>query len=283
MRTGAPRMPVRPDRARCHELGGAAVQYASALGWPIRPQEGIRFDGYCTCFHGAACRDPGKHPARQGWQKMATTDVDLIRSWWLLVPFNIATHLTHTAVVDIDHDGDLEHLQQYGPWPVTPIQQSGRGWHLFFRVPDDGGGWPVLSSLDGRKIETKGPDATDAGGSSLTLAPSRHRNGGTYRWLAGRDPFHCPLAPVPDRFLSHVRTIAQRRQAVPKRAPLDATNPHAVAALIAERSAKSARSSNGLGRGVYGVRKTLEENGADARTIEAATRAWWRHHGREVA
>jgi hypothetical protein len=209
---------------------------------------------------------------------MATTDPALIRSWWLLVPFNVATHLTTVAVIDVDRDGDLDHLQQYGPWPITPLQQSGRGWHLFFRLPSDGGGWPVLSALDGKQIETKGPEDTAAGGSSITLAPSRHQNGRTYEWV--RDPFTTPLADVPPAFLAHVRSVARARVAHRQRtAVIDVRDPGAIAALIRARESTARRTSNGLGKGAYGLRKTLEEAGADELTVSAAERAWWTHHG----
>ncbi len=261
-------------------LSDAALRYASELGWPIRPQEGIRFDGYCTCYKREQCppRDAGKHPARNNWQTMATTDAAQIRSWWLLVPYNIATHLTSVAVVDIDSDDDVAHLQRYGPWPVTPMQRSGRGWHLFFCLPNDGESWPVLDALDGRRIETKGPEATPAGGSSITLAPSRHQNGRVYEWV--RDPFTTPLAEVPPAFLRHVRAVARARAKWKRRADvLDVTDASAIATLIKARSGRAVRTSNGLGKGAYGLRKTLHDAGADEWTIAAAERAWWRHHG----
>lgn len=207
---------------------------------------------------------------------MATTDPALIASWWVNVPFNIALELRGVVAVDVDNDDALEALQTYGPWPVTPTQQTGRGWHMFFRVPV--GFFPTLSNIDGLPIETKGE------GASLTLAPSRHANGNTYRFVSNRDPFTCPLAPLPERFLSHVRRIALTREVYRKthRTVVDVSDVNAVAALIQQRSERATQSSNGLGRGVYGLKCTLAENGADDRTLAAAERAWWHYHGHEV-
>lgn len=261
------------DANRCKALGSAAVRYVRELGWPIRPQEGIRFDGHCTCWQREACRDPGKHPARKNWKTMASTDSALVRSWWLIIPYNIATHLHGVVAVDVDDDAALEALQPFGPWPVTPTQRTGRGWHFFFRVPP--GGLPTLKDIDRLPIETKGETA------SLTLAPSKHVRGPLYYWLEGRDPFSCALADIPPRFLAHVRQIdaIRKRRKAARRVAVDVGDSNALAAIIQRRSATVSTCSNGLGRGAYGLRRTLEDNGADAVTIAAVERAWWRHHG----
>ncbi len=204
---------------------------------------------------------------------MANTDVPLIRSWWTLVPFNIATKLTGVVVVDVDADDALSTLAPYGPWPVTPTQRSGRGWHLFFRTP--AAGLPTLSHIDQQPVETKGE------GGSITLAPSRHVTGHRYTWV--HDPFTTPLAEVPPRFLQHVHMIDAKRQARRPRTLVNPQDPHAVAALIRDRSARSVSTSNGLSRGAYGLRQTLSEAGADAEKIAAAERAWWRYHGKDAA
>jgi hypothetical protein len=257
------------DAARCLALSAAAQRYATVLGWPIRPQEGIRYDGTCTCGNRCAPRDRGKHPARKGWQTMATTDPALIASWWRLVPFNIATHLAGVVAVDVDNADQLEALAPFGPWPITPTQRTGRGWHFFFRVP--AGGLPSLAPFHGVAVETKGE------GASLTLAPSRHQNGTAYRWMPGRDPHSCGFADVPPAFLEHVRRVDTKRQrAAARRSALDPHVPAAVARLLMARAERARYSSQGAARGLYGVRKALEEAGASAGVMAAAERTWRR-------
>lgn len=263
------------DRARCRALGAAAVQYATALRWPIRPQHGFRYDGTCTCGNYCAPRDRGKHPARQGWKMMATTDPAVVASWWALVPFNIATQLASVVAVDVDDDAGLSALAPYGPWPTTPMQRTGRGWHLFFRTPP--GGLPTLDRpVQGARVETKGE------GASLTLAPSRHQSGVVYRWV--HDPYTVPLADIPPAFLEHVRRVAARIDgARARRASVDPSSPQSVARLIHRRAQRATASSQGLTRGVYGVRKALEEAGAAPAVVDAATRLWWHYHGEHGA
>jgi hypothetical protein len=95
-----------------------------------------------------------------------------------------------------------------------------------------------------------------------------------------RDPFTTPLADVPPAFLAHVRSVAHARVVRRKRSTIiNVGDPDAIAALIRARESTARRTSNGLGKGAYGLRKTLEEAGADEVTVAAAERAWWRHHG----
>ncbi|MFN8883325.1 bifunctional DNA primase/polymerase [Gemmatimonas sp.] len=262
------------DAARCRDLAAAAVHYATAFRWPIRPQHGFRYDGTCTCGNQCAPRDRGKHPARKGWQTMGTTDPALIASWWRLVPFNIATQLAGVVAVDVDDDTALAALAPFGPWPITPTQRTGRGWHLFFQVP--AGGLPSLAPIRGTAIETKGE------GASLTLAPSRHQTGTLYRWV--HRPDDTPLAPLPAAFLDHMRTVEHRRaRAIARRPPVDPTAPASVVSLLKHRAERAQRTSQGLTRGLYGVRRTLEEAGATSPQVAAAERLWWRLHGQTGA
>lgn len=258
------------DTPRCRELAAAAARYATELGWPVRPQHGFHFDGTCTCGNRCAPRDRGKHPARRNWQTMASTDPALIASWWTFVPFNIATHLAGVVAVDVDSAEQLPELAKFGPWPVTPTQRSGRGWHLFFRPPP--GGLPSLSPMRGVPIETKGE------GASLTLAPSRHQNGTVYRWV--RDPFTTPLAEIPAAFLELVRHVHERRERYATERPaLNWQSPTDVAKLLERRASHARAASGGVARGLHGLRRTLEEAGAPPSVLAAVERSWHRVHG----
>lgn len=202
----APARPLTPTAARVEALRRAAIAYASRLGWRIYRQHGLDRDGRCTCGDHCAPRDRGKHPAGRGWRDAASTDGAALASWWALVPFNLG-HLLgpDVAAIDLDDVRDLGALDRFGPWPITPTVRSGRGLHLYFRAPLDGGCWPTLRRVDDLAVETKGR------GASLTLPPSMHPSGALYRWLPGRHPLHIPMADIPPRFLLHVRRIAERQ------------------------------------------------------------------------
>ncbi len=239
--------------ARLRQLQAAAVGYATLLDWRIYQQHGVYASGDCTCHLGFRCppRRRGKHP-EVGWKQRATNDPMLVRSYWAAIPFNIATILYGLAVVDIDDRAVTAFLDQFGPWPSTWTQRSGRGLHLFFRMPTDGGIWPRLSDIDGHALETKGD------GDSLTLAPSRHATGALYQWLPGRHPLTSPLADLPPRFLAHVRRIATRRSR--RRAPL-VRGPVPVETLIADAVARASSASNATGKATAWLRYRLAESG----------------------
>jgi hypothetical protein len=211
---------------------------------------------------------------------MAAINPAVVASWWTLVPFNIATRLSGVVAIDVDDDASLSALAPYGPWPITPTQRTGRGWHFFFRVPQDG--FPTLDCpIKGARIETK------AEGASLTLAPSRHQSGRYYTWVPGRDPFTCALADVPPAFLAHLQTVAGRLARGKARqshwARLDPTDVAAVAALLQDRAGRAGTASNGHARQWYCVRRTLEDAGASAGIIKATERVWRQLNGRNAA
>ena len=80
----AARRSAKASQKRAIDAGllNAALAYA-AMGWRIFPVHGI-VDGRCTC--GKSCGRQGKHPCIKRRPLQATTDVNVIRTWWAKWP-----------------------------------------------------------------------------------------------------------------------------------------------------------------------------------------------------
>lgn len=102
------------------------------------------------------------------------------------------------VVLDIDpeHDGEItisRLIREHGPLPNTIEAVSGGGGrHVYFSHP---GG--VVRNKVGL---APGIDLRGDGG-CIVAPPSLHASGNTYLWLAGHDPQHAHLAPMPDWLL----------------------------------------------------------------------------------
>lgn len=244
----------------------AAVAYG-ALGWPIVPTHGVRPDGTCTC-NNARCDRPGKHPARKDYKAMATTDAKLARSYFRVIPFNLALLIPpRMVVVDLDDVHDFGILQQFAPFPVTPSQCTTRGLHMVFRWPLSGDS-PTVGGLDGGKVDIRGA------GELVTLSPSTGATGYRYEWAPGESPHDVPLAPLPVRLADHIARIARARKRTAAPAGPDVATLGGALDLAHRRATYASRTSNGAGRGKVGLRKTLEDAGADLFVIDAALDAF---------
>lgn len=150
------------------------------LNWPI--------DGKCSCPRGAECKNPGKHPLAKlvpNGLTDATTDPDVIRSWWTKFPqANLGVRTGYAFdVLDIDGELGAETFKRLAakhgsPQHVADVA-TGRdlGLHLFV-VPG------------GQKNETGGlggmPPGIDVRGRGgyIVAPPSLHVSGNRYEWLS---------------------------------------------------------------------------------------------------
>ena len=161
----------------------AALAYA-ALGWRVLP-----------------CQAGGKLPILRDWPNAASTDPDVITEWWRQQPnANVAVATgAGSGIFVLDIDGtegeaalvDLE--RRHGPLPELFPQQwsgSGKGWHAFFRWPDD-----VVVRNSASRIG-RGVDVRGEGGACL-LAPSLHPSGRRYAWATDRSPRLLKPEPAP--------------------------------------------------------------------------------------
>ena len=143
-------------------------QFESALklvkeGYRVFPAHGLTESGHCTCGD-PNCQNPGKHPAINSWQRVATNDTSRIIRWWEANPEYNPALLTGIDFVALDVDGKegRESLcrleEEYGPLPPTRIVISGReggGEHYYFRVNGDNRLKNSAGKL-GKHLDTRG-------------------------------------------------------------------------------------------------------------------------------
>ena len=150
------------------------------------------FKGGCSCGN-KECKDQGKHPITSHGFKDASIDLGQIRSWWKEYPeANIGIRTGRESgwlVVDVDRPEAYYELQEeFGTFPETLTQETGRGHQMFFQYPE---GEVVGSKTDFRKkIDIRGE------GGYVVAPPSIHLNGKTYSWTD-----RSPAAPVPASLL----------------------------------------------------------------------------------
>jgi hypothetical protein len=123
------------DRTR---LRRAALRYA-AHGWPVTP--GAVLAGHRFVCGRAGCPTTGAHPALDGWEGTATTDVPRVAAWWQHRPHTVLL-ATGTAfdVLDVPAKLGMRVLgasrlgadDLRGPVAVTP---TGR-WMFLVRPGD---------------------------------------------------------------------------------------------------------------------------------------------------
>lgn len=191
------------------KLGLSALAYAEQLVLYVLPLWGVE-NGVCRCPKGAACgRDTGKHPIKNlvpHGKNDASNDPETIREWWRQEPdANIGLQCGMSGLVTVDIDprngGNVtwEHLlDEYGVPPDTfQAESGGGGQHIVFRRPSE------LSARDtrlGAGIDIKADGY-------IIVAPSVHRSGREYMWLAEADPFAgAPLAAPPDWLVESINS-----------------------------------------------------------------------------
>jgi len=168
------------------EMLAAAHAYAAA-GLPVMPvwwPDGAR----CACPGAASCKAPGKHPLSTHGLDDATTDLDVITTWWRRWPrANVAVRPPAGVVVlDIDprHHGATALValeREHAPVPPTwAARTGGHGLHCWYRYLG-----PLRAEL------CAGVDLKSSTGYVVT-PPARHVSGAEYRWITDH-----PVAPLP--------------------------------------------------------------------------------------
>lgn len=165
-----------------HELMLAALAYAEEgiPVFPLRPGSKIPF-----------AESAGFHDA--------STDLDLVRSWWTDYPdANIGIPTGKASglwVYDVDMGpgkrGRRSHeklVDKHGAMPYTrTIKTPSGGRHLIFKYPDGPGEWRNSASRLGKDIDARGE------GGYIAAYPSRLASGGRYELV---DP-KAPIAEMP--------------------------------------------------------------------------------------
>jgi putative DNA primase/helicase len=188
-----------------------AAEFYAERGFPVFPLHPIMSDGTCAGCGGEHCA--GKHPIPSRWERTIAS-VPAARAAWRPELGERGIGLACGAragvwVLDVDiGTGGPETLRrleaQHGALPDTWRARTGSGGeHVFFQADDD----RVRNSAG---QVAPGLDIRGSGG-YVVLAPSPHRSGERYEWLAA--PWQGPLAPAP----GWLRTLALLR---PRRALL---------------------------------------------------------------
>lgn len=134
----------------------------------------------------------------------ATTDVQMIRSWWESFPAsNIGIRTGRESgviVVDVDGaDGKTALTKALGDLPETWHSTTGKGDHYYFRYRDSG-----VRNRAGflPQVDIRGD------GGYVVAPPSRHSNGTTYEWVV---PPTEPLAELPQALFTLLKKPATER------------------------------------------------------------------------
>ncbi|MEW6351708.1 MAG: phage/plasmid primase, P4 family [Thermodesulfobacteriota bacterium] len=180
-----------------NELLDTALLYARD-GLLVFPVHGIDETGRCTCGR-RSCKNPAKHPASPRGLRDATIDSSQIDTWWgngQAHNIGIATGAgSGVFVLDVDGDEGADSLRELEatnePLPATWTALTGRGMHLYFRLPE---GFQVRNSAS--KI-AGGLDIRGSGG-YVVAPPSHHISGRHYVWEVNGNPKNVPLADSPE-------------------------------------------------------------------------------------
>ena len=180
-----------------------ALRYVSN-GLRVVPMHTIK-DGHCSCYKGANCDRPGKHPCTPNGVKDARNNRKAVRKWWADYPkanLGIATgKKSKVVVLDIDPRNDgietLKKLEvELGALPETVTSKTGGGGqHLVFKYPQV----RIVSDSAGKRL---GPGVDVLSNGKIMVAPpSRHKSGDRYQWMKGKSFEDLKPAHLPDKWL----------------------------------------------------------------------------------
>jgi putative DNA primase/helicase len=185
---------VRAMSAELSTLGEAALELARC-GFAVFP-----------------CEPRGKKPIVRGGFKRATIDRPEIEAWWRRTPdanIGVATGtVSRIIVIDVDGEGGETLLaaleERHGALPDTAQVRTGRGRHVYFRLPQDDR--PVPCSASG-SVDIRGDGGYVIGPGSV------HPSGAIYEWVHATGDFVLALA------LGWLIAFAQDRKAFTGEAP----------------------------------------------------------------
>jgi len=198
------------DEAEPLALPEAAAAVA-ASGIPVFPLFGITAGSVCACLKGADCQSPGKHPRTPNGFRDATTDLAVVREWWIKWPDSNIGVPTGTPsglfAVDVDPrhggDGSLQKWEQQRESALVTrtVGTGGGGVHHLFAYPTDG------RRVRSRQGWLPGVDVRADGG-YIVYPPSLHRSGLRYKFT---QPV-AALGAAPADLLTSVRGRRHRAQ-----------------------------------------------------------------------
>jgi hypothetical protein len=179
----------------------AAIRYA-LMGWPVcvgafPPSSALRpgdLQRACSCDR-LGCPAPGAHPASPAWQRLASTDPDVVARWWLACPEanvilptgRVFDVLDVSARVGITA---LHRMEQSGLRPGPVAMSTGDRAHFFIRTrgapADESEWWSCHLDCEPEEVADVSGLRWHCRDSYVIAPPSRSATGATARWL--RDP-----------------------------------------------------------------------------------------------
>lgn len=140
----------------------------------------------------------GKKPALQRWQQYQASRAEEaeVRKWWAAWPtanLGVVTGRASGGLLVLDVDGPEGRSSLRGlTLPVTPVVQTGNGYHYYFRSLAGGtaNAVRVLPGLDVR-----------GDGGYVVAPPSRHPSASLYAWVPELSPADVAIAPPPSWLL----------------------------------------------------------------------------------
>jgi len=184
----------------------AALRYAR-LGWPVCPGEFAPAAGHgardgrraCSCDR-IGCPAPGAHPVSPAWQNIATSEPDIIASWWSATPAANVILVTGRTfdVLDVPHTVGLTALARIehsglrpGPVALSTVSiELGERAHFFVRSrgapADENEWWSCHLDCVPEEIESVAGLRWHCRSSYVVAPPSVTGMGTASRWI--RDP-----------------------------------------------------------------------------------------------
>jgi hypothetical protein len=179
----------------------AALRYA-AFGWPVCPgefpptvaQRGSEGQRACSCDR-IGCPAPGAHPVSPAWQSVASSDPELIASWWLASPTANVILVTGRTfdVLDVPGSVGMTALARMGRSGLRPGPVAlGIGQRTLFFVrsrgapADENEWWSCHLDCEPEEIADVTELRWHCRNSYVLAPPSATGTGAACRWL--RDP-----------------------------------------------------------------------------------------------
>jgi hypothetical protein len=155
----------------------------------------------------------GKVPTTLNGLKDASDEERKAAIWWERHPDRGIALATGRAsgvwVLDLDGDEGKQSFlalqEKHGSIPETVAARTGKGFHLYFEMPD---------TADVRNSASKvgpGIDVRGTGG-YVVMPPSPHPDGGSYTWVQNRSPDETSVLPAPRWLLELVTEPLERAQ-----------------------------------------------------------------------
>lgn len=171
------------------------------------------------------CPSPGKHPPLTRWQRLRPDVISRDYAWRRYdkrIGLRMGRQPNGWFLIAVDDDGGLAELEaKLGVLPRDVAQKTGKGYHLFFRLPE-GHAIGNSSKTEGAAVDVRGE------GGFVVAAPSLHANGNRYAWQAAEltDP---PM--LPEAWLAHFEAPKQ-----PKKSARAKPSPKASGASYADKA-----------------------------------------------